>query len=65
MKKMSHTYAALTIVAALVRANLSGWYLLLALLLFSLFMSGCQAGTPRQSSEQQNSIVSIRLESAL
>ena len=28
-------------VAAIVKANLSGWYLLLALLLFSLFMSGC------------------------
>lgn len=28
-------------VTAIVKANLSGWYMLLALLLFSLFMSGC------------------------
>ncbi len=27
--------------AVLVKANLSGWYMLLALLLFSLFMTGC------------------------
>lgn len=41
---MSHTYTAFSAIAAVVRANLSGWYLLLALLFFSLFMAGCAAG---------------------
>ena len=38
---MRLTPATLLDVAAIVKANLSGWYMLLALLLFSLFMSGC------------------------
>jgi hypothetical protein len=42
MKKMRLTPATLLDVAAIVKANLSGWYILLALLLFSIFMSGCE-----------------------
>ncbi|WP_162427755.1 hypothetical protein [Pontibacter pudoricolor] len=38
---MRLTPATLMDVAAIVKANLSGWYILLALLLFSIFMSGC------------------------
>lgn len=38
---MRLTPAVLLDVAAIVKANLSGWYMLLALLLFSIFMSGC------------------------
>ena len=33
--------AAITDAAVILKANLSGWYMLLALLFFSLFMSGC------------------------
>lgn len=46
MKKMRLTSAALSDVAVLLKANLSGWYMLLALLLFSLLMSGCSADVP-------------------
>lgn len=38
---MRLTSAVLQDTAAIVKANLSGWYILLALLLFSIFMSGC------------------------
>ncbi|NDK56102.1 hypothetical protein [Pontibacter fetidus] len=41
MKKMRPVPVAFSDVTAIVKANLSGWYMLLALLLFSLFMSGC------------------------
>ncbi|MBB6611421.1 hypothetical protein H7F15_10275 [Pontibacter sp. Tf4] len=48
MKKMSQTPVAFSDVAAIVKANLSGWYLLLALLLFSLFMAGSDNGKEAQ-----------------
>ncbi|MEJ8757921.1 hypothetical protein WG947_12980 [Pontibacter sp. H259] len=41
MKKMRPTPVAFSDVAAIVKANLSGWYMLLALLFLSLFMSSC------------------------
>lgn len=48
---MRLTSAALSDVAVLLKANLSGWYMLLALLLFSLFMSGCSADVPAGSGQ--------------
>ena len=39
---MPPPFAAISDIAAIVKANLSGWYMLLALLLFSILTSGCE-----------------------
>jgi len=46
---MRPTPVAFSDVAAIVKANLSGWYMLLALLLFSLFISGCDKAKEQET----------------
>lgn len=53
MKKLLLTSAALHNAAAIVKANLSGWYMLLALLFLSLFMSGCETTTEQEAFEER------------
>ena len=46
---MRLTPVAFSDVAAIVKTNLSGWYMLLALLLFSLFISGCDTAQKQET----------------
>ncbi|HEY4652610.1 MAG TPA: hypothetical protein VIG72_14410 [Pontibacter sp.] len=60
MKKASHTYTTLAHVAEIVKTNLSGWYLLLALLFFAVFMTSCDAG--KEEEQKELNLASCKLE---